>query len=57
MKARVMFWAGIPPHSIPLRDVLYFNEYSEEIFEEMKDLFETAVASGVAEVVDNIDLS
>lgn len=54
MKARVLFWTGVTPAELPMKDVLSFIEYSEDIFEEALEMLESAVASGVAEVVDNI---
>lgn len=50
-----MFWTGILPHDVPVQDILGFNEYVEEIFEEQHELIQTAVANGVAEAIDNID--
>lgn len=56
MKARVLFWTGRRANELPLIEVLQFLEYAEDIFEEYGEMFENAVARGVAEVVDNIDL-
>lgn len=40
---------------MPVRDVLVFNEHAEEIIEEFLEMLEGAVASGVGQVVENID--
>lgn len=54
MKARFLFWTGVPANEVPVRDVLYFNECAEDLFEEYRDLMKNAVAAGVAEAIDNI---
>lgn len=51
-----MFWAGLHPHDIPVRDVLIFNEHAEDIFEEYRDVMKSAVAEGVSEVLDNLKI-
>jgi len=56
MNARFLFWTGRPASELPVRDVLTFVEYSDEVFEELQELLKASVASGVAEVLDNIDL-
>lgn len=50
-----MFWTGILPHNVPVRDILSFNENTEDIFEEWQELMQNAVAAGVSEVVDNLE--
>lgn len=55
MKARMLFWIGSSPNDLPMKDVLSFIEYSEDIFEEASEMIKNSVAAGVAEVVDNID--
>lgn len=56
MKARVLFWTGKRASELPVREVLSFNKYAEDIFEEWHELMKSSVAQGVAEVVDEIDL-
>lgn len=57
MKARFLFWTGTRAAEVPLIEVLSFNEYSEEIFEEFHDMFKSAVGEGLAEVLDNLEIS
>lgn len=52
MRARLMFWTGINPHEIPVRDVLSFNDHVEDIIEEYQEMLKNAVAAGVAEVLE-----
>jgi hypothetical protein len=49
-----MYWTGIPPHTLPVRDVLAFSEYAEELVEEHQKMLKSAVAQGVGEVMDEI---
>lgn len=56
MKSRVLFWTGTSASALPLKDVLWFLEFSEEIFEERMDLMKQAVAEGVAEVLEELEL-
>lgn len=56
MKARVLFWTGRRANELPLIEVLNFLRHAEDMFEEYSEMFENAVASGVAEVLDQIDL-
>jgi len=55
MKTRFMFWTGVMPHDVPVRDILSFNEHAEEIFEEVGEMIKDSVAAGVGEAIDNID--
>jgi hypothetical protein len=41
---------------LPVRELFLFNKHSESIFEEYVDVQKTAVANGVAEVLDNLEL-
>ena len=52
----MLFWTGVHPHDLPFREVIVFNRHSEEIFDEYQEMMKAAVAEGVAEVLDNIDL-
>lgn len=56
MKVRFLFWTGKHPHELAIKELFLFNKHSEEVFEEYKEIQEAAVASGVAEVLDNLDL-
>lgn len=56
MKVRFLFWTGKQAAEIPIRELFLFNKHSEEVFEEYMELQESAVASGVAQVLDNLDL-
>jgi len=55
MKARFLFWSGVAPHDIPVRDLISFNEHAEEMIEEVAEMLKDAVAGGVGEAIDNID--
>lgn len=57
MKVKFMFWTGMHPNGIPIRDVLAFNEYAEETMEEVFEGLKDVVASGVAEALDQIDFA
>lgn len=57
MKVKFMFWTGMHPNDIPIRDVLAFNEYAEETMEEVFEGLKDVVASGVAEALDQIDFA
>lgn len=52
----MLFWTGVHPNRLSFKEVLVFSEYSDDVFEEFAEVIEQAVASGVAEVVNNIDL-
>lgn len=54
MRVRFMFWTGVRPDDAAVRDVLAFNEYAEDIFEESIEALKDAVASGVAEALDEL---
>lgn len=56
MKVRMLFWTGTHPIELPIREVIIFTEHAETVFEEYQEVLEAAVASGVAEVIDNLDL-
>lgn len=55
MKARFLFWAGVPAHDMPVKDLISFNEHTEEMIEEVAEMLKDAVAAGVGEAIDNID--
>jgi len=50
-----MYYTGIHPHQIPVRDFLAFGEHYEEVVEQHTEQMKNIVAAGVAEVVENID--
>lgn len=54
MKSRLMYWAGLNPHKIPVKDVLGFNEYVEDITEEHKDLIKAGVGEALSEVLESM---
>jgi hypothetical protein len=56
MKVRFLFWTGKLPTEIPIRELFLFSKHSEEVFEEYMEVEKSAVAAGVAEVLDNLDL-
>jgi len=49
-----MYWTGLAPGDLPVRDVLAFSEHAEDIVEEHQEMLKGAVASGVAEVMEEI---
>lgn len=55
MKARFMFWTGIHPNNMPVKEVLVFNEHAEEILEETAEMLRNTVAAGVADVIEEMD--
>lgn len=57
MKARLMYYIGLHPHDIPVRDVVAFHDYVEDIREEEQEMMKASVAAGVAEALDNLKIS
>jgi hypothetical protein len=49
-----MYWANLNPHTIPVKDVLAFNEYVENTVEQHKDLIKGAVGEAISEVLSNM---
>jgi hypothetical protein len=49
-----MYWANLNPHTIPVSDVLAFNEYVEDNVEEHKELIKNAVGEAISEVLSNM---
>lgn len=54
MKSRLMYYANLHPHQMPVQDVIAFSEHSEDIIEEEFELMKGAVAAGVSEALDNL---
>lgn len=54
MRSRLMYWAGLNPHKIPVRDVLGFNDYVEDMTEEHRDLIKAGVGEAIAEAFDSM---
>jgi hypothetical protein len=49
-----MYWANLNPHTIPVKDVLAFNEYVTDNVEQHKDLMKAAVAEAISDVLGNM---
>ncbi len=56
MKARFLFWTGRRASELPIREMLSFSQVSDDVFEEMQEMFKNAVAAGVSEVLENMNL-
>lgn len=51
-----LFWTGRSANEVPIRDVIAFSQQSDDVFGQYKDIHKAAVAEGVAEVLNEIDL-
>lgn len=49
-----MYWTGLNPNDVPVRDVISFTQHFEDMAEEHRDMLESAVAKGVAEVLNKL---
>lgn len=54
MRMRVLFWTGVNPDDLAVRDVILFNEYSRDIIEEFGNVFKNAFGEVLYEVLKNI---
>lgn len=52
MKARIMFWTGLRPNDIPVRDVLALSDEMEDMIEERRQMMYSAVSEAVADILE-----